>query len=235
MIYKTRGGFRIIVIMFSHFYLKWELIKDFKPFQLFHGSNDCISLQKALYPLRSWRSKSQLTKLSLCNRRLPRQIYKDLSIPMAMIKEPQPSPFNSFQNMHLLCGWRSTTMEAFSDLQQPNMNAVKSISCYIWIKKGKFSFPLTCLSNENITFCSQAIKLYFDLLSFFKLFYHLSCLTLRTFVFSLLDLIPAAEYSQPFLNILRLWSLLLGSGTMMHLADALQRTDLRLSLYSLGM
>ena len=72
----------------SHFYLKWELIKDFKPFQLFHGSNDCISLQKALYPLRSWRSKSQLTKLSLCNRRLPRQIYKDLSIPMAMIKEP---------------------------------------------------------------------------------------------------------------------------------------------------
>lgn len=196
------------------------------------------SLQKALYPLRSWRLKSQLTTLSLTilyNRRLSRQTCKDLSIPMAMIKEPQASPFSSFQNVHLRCEW-STTMEAFSDLQQSNTSAVKSISCYIRVKKeGKFSFPLTCLSNENITFLSHAIKLYFDLPSFFKLFYHLSCLTLRTFLSSLLDLIPAAEYSHPFLNILWLWSLLLGSETMMHLADDLQRADLSLSLYLLGM
>lgn len=135
-------------LFFPHRYLKRELIKDCRPFQLFCGTNflteRCVPSQ-----VLEVRTNSQLTTLSLCNW-LVRQVCKDVRSPLTMIKEPPTSPFNACQNAHLPCGWPNTNTEAFSDLQQSNMGAVKScLLLYTGMNKTKFLFPLTCLNEQT--------------------------------------------------------------------------------------
>lgn len=120
-------------------------------------------------------TNSRLTTLSLHNRKLVRQVCKDISSPPAVIKETSASHFNSFQNEYLPCGWTSICIlpqMPFQNCSSPMWAQSNPGSCCVWGWKRQSS-PFF----SKLNFPSPAIQLYFDLpFPFLNCWVFLSCL-----------------------------------------------------------